>query len=179
MAVKKPIKRKKKGFGIRGQILIIALGLAGVVFLPTSVLLFAGMIPTFVAIMIDNTPNHSKSITVGSINLAGCSPFVFELWTRGHEFETTFSILADPMAIVVMYAAAGVGYIIDWAVVGLVKNVLVTRAEQRKKTIKKVQKELRDRWGKEVTGEYTLDEHGFAIEHPKPPETPEEKSAVG
>jgi len=160
-------KKRKKRLDWRLQVVLIFGALAGIVFLPTTVLLLFGMLPTGVAILVDTTPNKTKSITVGAFNLAGCSPFVFELWTKGHDFDMTFTILSDPMAIVVMYAGAGVGYIIDWAMTGIVATILVQRAESRKKAIKKTQKELYDRWGKEVTGEYTLDEYGFAVQTDK------------
>jgi len=98
------------------------------------------------------------------MNLAGCSPFLLDLWMKGHNFEKSFSILSDPMAVVVMYAAAAVGYLIDWAMVGLIENILYQKGLARQKSIKKTQGDLIERWGPEVTGDVALDEYGFAVE---------------
>ena len=70
------------------------------------------------------------------------------------------------MAIVVMYSAAAIGYLIDWAMTGLVSGILYDRGQKRTVTIQKKQEELVERWGKEVTGTIPLDEYGFPLEEP-------------
>jgi len=137
---------------------------AGIIFLPTSVLLVVGMMPTVVAVFVTSTKKRAKAVTVGAMNLAGCTPFLLDLWMRGHNFETTFEILMNPIAIIVMYAAACIGYLIDWLMVGFVSGVMYQKAEARLEYIAKRQEDLVERWGKEVTGHYVLDEEGFALE---------------
>ena len=151
----KPLKR---------QLFLMSGLLMAIVFLPTTVLLGIGMMPTIAAVFVDRSKRKTKAITVGAMNLAGSMPFVLELWTEGHNFDKAFSIVTDAKAIVVMYAAAAVGYLIDWAMTGIIAGFLLQRGKSRLKAIDKRQAELVDRWGEEVTGEVAVDQYGFALE---------------
>lgn len=156
--------KKKGGMGFKGQIIMIAGIITAVVFLPSTFLLLIGMVPTPFAILVDRTRAKNKVITVGSMNLAGCSPFLFELWTTDHSFERAFDIITDPFAIIVMWSAAAVGYIVNWAMTGIVSATLYQKGLSRQKHIKKRQQELIERWGREVTGELPMDAEGFPVE---------------
>lgn len=162
-------KKRKQSMGWQVRVLMIMGMFLGVVFLPTTVLLMIGMLPSIVAALVDRSKKKTKAVTVGSLNLAGCMPFLLELWENGNSFEYAFDIMTNATAIIVMYSAAAVGYLMDWALSGIVASILYQRGEARKKAIKKRQKELQERWGKEVTGRFPLDEHGFAIEAKSPP----------
>lgn len=157
-------KRKSGKRSWQGQLFLVMGIILGVVFLPSTFLLMVGMVPTPVAAFVDRTRASSKVITVGSMNLAGCSPFLFDLWIQGHDFDTSMKIALNPQAIVVMYAAAGVGYLLDWAMTGLVSGVMVKRGEARARVIREEQAKLVERWGRKVTGELPLDAHGFPLE---------------
>lgn len=134
------------------------------VFLPVAVILFIGLLPTFVAFYADRNKKKIKPITVGAMNIAGCMPFIMELWTTDMSMSKALSIIVDPMAIIVIYSAAGVGYLIDWAVTMLVANFLYQRGGSRKNTIEKRQAELIERWGEEVNGKIPIDHEGFPVE---------------
>lgn len=164
---KKAPKKRRGKKAVKKQMFLVSGLLMAVVFLPTTVLLGVGMMPTFAAALVDRSKRKTKAITVGAMNLAGSVPFMLELWTEGHSFEKAFSIVTDAKAIVVMYAAAAVGYLIDWAMTGIIAGFLLQRGKSRLIAIDKRQKELVDRWGKEVTGEVAVDQYGFAIEKPK------------
>ncbi len=158
---KKSESKKKKTMG--NQLLLICGVLLGAVFMPTSFLLIIGMFPTPFAILVDRTKGKNKVIAVGALNLAGCSPFLLELWTTEHTFERSFEIVTDPFAIIVMWSAAAVGYLVNWAMTGIVAASLYQRGLARQKAIQKKQEELVERWGREVTGEITLNEQGFPL----------------
>jgi hypothetical protein len=165
-------KRKtpaKRTFG--QQLILIFSVLMGAVFMPTTFLLMIGMLPTPFAVLVDRTRGKNKVIAVGALNLAGCAPFLLELWTTEHTFEKSFDIITDPMAIIIMWSAAAVGYLVNWAMTGIVAASLYQRGLARQKLIKKKQDELIERWGKEVTGEMKLNEFGFPAEdlNNKPP----------
>ncbi|MAE50997.1 MAG: hypothetical protein CMH27_04230 [Micavibrio sp.] len=162
MAKKKNKNKKKMGW--RGQILMLSGIMTAAVFLPSTVLLLIGMIPTPFALLTDRTRGKNKVITVGAMNVAGCSPFLFELWTTDHSFVQTMAIVTDPFAIVVMWSSAAVGYIINWAMTGLVTATLYQRGQSRQKAIQKRQQELVERWGQEVTGNLPLDPQGFPVD---------------
>ena len=53
---------------------------ASVLFLPSTMILLAGMMPTIAANVVDKTRQKSRTISVGMMNLAGCMPFLLELW---------------------------------------------------------------------------------------------------
>ncbi len=154
-------KTKKKSFGWKGQILLIGFFLTSLLFSAVAIILIIGMIPTIVAAIVDRTEGHIRTMTVGAINFAGCTPFMIEVFKKGNNIETAVSYIAQPRTIVVMYFAAGMGYLIDWAMTGIVSSIMVQRAKARVKEIQKQQKELTDRWGQEVTGTIPLDEYGF------------------
>lgn len=169
MAKKKKIARGRKNR--KGGIGAQALGLFGfitaVVFMPTTIMLFFGMLPTLVAGLVDRTGKGTKALTVGSMNLAGCTPFLLDLWTKGQTAENALTIISDPRTIIVIYCAAGIGYLIDWAMSGIVATVMIQRSGSRLKDIKKRQAGLVERWGEEVTGKLVLDAYGFPIEKPE------------
>ncbi len=159
----KPRKPKKSLLG-RNAILLFGL-LSAIMFLPTTLVIVVGMLPTPMVAMVERTGKRlAKAVTVGAMNLAGCSLFVVELWSNGQTFDRALSIITDPTAIIVMYGAASAGYVIDWAMTGLVANVMYERGKKRQKDILLEQEALVERWGREVKGEDVLDEDGFAIE---------------
>lgn len=163
----KSVKRPSKGMSSNGTIFLAAGVLLAVVFLPTTLFLSVAMLPTAVAFLTDRLKRKTKAITVGAMNLAGSLPFMLELWMHGHSFDKAFSIVVDLKSMIVVYAAAAVGYLIDWSMTGIVANILVQRGRARKKAIKKRQQELVKRWGVEVTGEVPMDPQGFKLESAK------------
>ena len=154
---------KKKG-GMKVQVFLILGLLIAILFLPTTFMLLIGMAPTLVALLVDRAKRKTKAVTIGAMNLAGAMPFVLELWFEGNNFEKAFELVMDPEHIIIMFLAAAVGYLINWSMTGLVATFLLQRGKSRVKAIEKRQKELVERWGKEVTNEVPVDEYGFAIE---------------
>ncbi len=161
----KPAKRKNTR-SAKVSIFMIAIVIMGAVFMPSAVVLGVGMMPTLVALLTGTRRARTKVVTVGALNLAGCVPFLFKLWGDGHEFDNAVRIVSDPQAVIVMYAAAGAGYMIDWSLSAAVAAILYQRGLARQEAIRKRQEELTLRWGPEVTGELPLDHHGFAIQTP-------------
>ncbi len=161
MTVKKKSKGKKRG---HGRLFSSLAFIMAVIFFPTTLVLSFGLLPTPAAGLISRDKKKSRVITVGAMNMAGCMPFLLDLWKNGNSLSYALEILSTPSSIIVMYAAAGVGYLIDWAMTGLVAVMLFERGKARKKEILKQQKELIERWGKGVTGELALDAEGFPVE---------------
>ena len=63
-----------------------------------------------------------------------------------------------------MYTAAAGGYVIDWAVTGVVSVFMAERGRARIQDINKAHEALKERWGHEVAGNIRLDAEGFPIE---------------
>lgn len=159
----KPKKKSRARAGFRAQVMFIFLVIAAAVFMPTSVMLCIGMMPTLVANLIDRSRRKSKVLTVGAMNLAGCTPFLLQLWYSEHTLERSLELVLNPLTIVVMYVAAAIGYLVDWAVTGFVAGLLYQKGLARQKDIINLQEALVRRWGPEVTGEIPLDNQGFAV----------------
>lgn len=163
MAGDKKQKSKKKGKSWSSQILLVFALLTMVIFMPTTILLLFGMLPTVVAAVVDRK-GGTRAITVGSMNLAGCIPFLLDLWTSGHTAANAVSLITNPSTIVVMYAAAAIGYMIDWALSGIIATIMIQRTTARLEAIRKRQDELIERWGPEVTGDIPVDPDGFPLD---------------
>jgi hypothetical protein len=146
--------------------------IAAAVFLPTTVLLGVAMLPAIVAAIADRNRYKLKALTIGAMNLAGCTPFLISLWAHDNTITGAVTLVANPQTLVVVWMAASVGYLIDWSMSGIVSTVMTQRAGGRLKEIQKRQGELVQRWGDEVTGDIPLDRYGFRIERPDDDETP-------
>lgn len=154
-------KKKKKFNSWTAQIFIIMGFILCVMFSSLAVVLVIGMIPSIVSFIVDSTKGKMRAITVSCVNFAGCTPFMIEVFKKGGGMETAISYILEPRTIVVMYMAAAMGYLIDWAMTGLVSSIVVQKAKRRMKDVQNQQKDLVERWGVEVTGTVPLDEYGF------------------
>jgi len=155
--------KKKRKLEWQFQILLIGVMILGVIFLPTTVMLMVGMLPTIVLALIDNTKGRVKTMTVGAMNLAGCTPFIIEMWMTSHTMQTSIDFITTPRTIVVIYFSAAIGYMIDWALTGIVSTIMYEKGKIRLDQIEKEQDHLVERWGLEVTGKMPMDAYGFAI----------------
>jgi hypothetical protein len=149
---------------LRKRLTLSVVVIAAALFLPTSMLLAIGMLPTAVMFVVDRTREKMRVLTVGAMNLAGCMPFVMDLWQHDHTIHTSLSYVSQPRTIVVMYFAAAIGYMIEWIVTALVASMAVQKAKARITAIEKRHAELQARWGNEVDGMTALDDEGFPIE---------------
>lgn len=150
--------------GWRKQVGVTLLLASAALFLPTTLMLSIGMLPTWVMLFVDRTRERLRALTVGAMNLAGCMPFIMELWERGQTVPMALSYLTQPRTIVVMYFAAAIGYMIEWAVTGLVASMAVQKAKARINSIEKRSADMEERWGAEVNGTMQLDDEGFPID---------------
>ena len=163
---KKAGKKQKSSW--RVNLFLAVLFFMGLMFMSSALILFIGLLPMIVAFFTDRNTKKTRAVTVGAMNLAGCAPFILELWTTEPTMDKAVSIIADPMAIIVMYSAAGVGYIIDWALTKITSNLMYQRGTSRVKDIEKRQQELIERWGEEVNGKIPLDHEGFPVSDAPP-----------
>ncbi len=149
---KKPKVKKKGGFGFKGRLFFIALVLMSITFLPTTMLLFFGMLPSLVAFFVNARGMSARASTISAMNLAGCVPFVFKLWDTGNDFEASIDILTNTQTLMVIYTAAAFGYMIDWVVTGLVSSYMYQKGVLRMKAIRKRQEVLVGLWGEGLSG---------------------------
>jgi len=156
-AKKKAGKKKGAGLSMMGRLILIVTTLLGIIFLPTSMLLFVGMFPSFIAFI--TRGRGARASTVTAMNLAGCIPFIFKLWGGENDFDTSFRIITDPQSISIIYTAAAFGYLINWVVTGFVSSFLYQKGMSRMKSIKARQAVLVEQWGDNVSGKQSLNDN--------------------
>jgi hypothetical protein len=165
---KKEKKAKKKGgISLQAWILILGTLATGLVFIPSTLLLGVGMLPTIIAMVIVRKRYKNKVITIGSMNFAGCFPYLLGVWQSSDRMGAALSALSEPMTIVVMYSAAGAGYLLNWGVTNGVRRLMLVGAEKKLKNIDKEKEKLEKRWGRKVRGDIILDVNGFPVEQRK------------
>ena len=147
---KKNKKGKKKAITMKGRMLLVLIILLGMAFLPTSMLLFVGMLPSLASMFLNPMGVGARPATVSAMNLAGVIPFILKLWSTENDFQTSFEMVTDPQVIVIIYTAAAFGYLIDWLVSNLVASFLYQKGINRMKQIKKRQEYLVSQWGEGV-----------------------------
>ena len=118
--------------------------------LPSLIVLTVGLLPTGVAFIVDRSDQKTGTFCVGGINLCGVSPFVMKLWTDEHTTSAATEIISDVLSLLVMYAAAGFGWIIFLAIPPVVATFLSVIAQTRVKALRASQQEIVNEWGPEV-----------------------------
>ena len=153
-------KLAKTSSGARKSFVILPLVcLMALILLPTTVLLVVGMLPTLIAGFFSLARNNLRVLTVGAMNAASCMPFLLQLWLssggtgEGHTFQHAVQIVSNPVTIVIMYGGALAGYLIEWAIGGIVSALMHQKGIARQKYITRRQGELVAKWGKEVVSE--------------------------
>lgn len=169
-----PSAPTKSGGRLDWRLFLLAVaGLAcALAFLPSSLLLFFGLMPTFAALLVDPTPDRIKTMTVACMNVAGIVPFLLELWTSGQaqDIMKAFEIIARAETLITMYGAAAGGYLLFYGVTSLVATVMLNNGRGRLEAVSKRMIELERKWGREVTGQIPLDDRGFPIDEFAPQE---------
>lgn len=161
---KKKVKSGKIKVSFKGFILLLCVVVSMILFLPSTFLVVIGMLPTFAAALIDKDPAKNKTFTIGAMNFAGCFPYLMGLWTVSNTMEKAMDYIANSETIIVMYGAAALGYLINWLITMGVASLIIKKSKMRIKKIEDEKEALEKRWGKEVNGQYTLDEHGFPLD---------------
>jgi len=161
---KKNKNKKRHKLGLKGQILLAMAIVTATIFIASAVFLMIAMVPTFVSLIVDRSKERLKSYTVGFLNFAGAFPFLLDIITTNHTIDYALIIATQPLTIAIIYAAAATGHLINWAVVGIIANILVQKGQKRLSVIMKRKATLKERWGEEVTGELELDADGFPLE---------------
>lgn len=159
---KKPAKKSGGGGGLITFLVLAAP--AGLFAMPTALLFAVGMIPSFVAYIIDRDPDKTAPMTVAPLNICGVLPFAMDLWKHQHTVQAATHAMGDPLTWLVMYGAAGIGWALYFLVPPIVTNFEVMRAESRIETLNGKKKDLIEEWGPDValTDEALVEKHKAA-----------------
>ena len=118
--------------------------------LPSLIVFTVGLLPTGVAFIVDRSDQKTGTFCVGGMNLCGVVPYVMKLWTGKHTTSAATEIISDVLSLLVMYAAAGFGWIIFLAIPPVVATFLSVVAQTRVKALRASQQEIVNEWGPEV-----------------------------
>ncbi|MBO0333442.1 hypothetical protein J0X12_07450 [Sneathiella sp. CAU 1612] len=126
---------------------ILILSGLGIVFIPpTMLVLIAGMIPSFVALLL-NTDRTAGLAAMLAFNLAGVIPVIGILWERGQTFHEAFRILSDVYMWLAMLGGAGIAVFLAWAIPIVVFAAYDLQAKATLVRLQKQRSKLIEEWG--------------------------------
>lgn len=136
----------------RGSPILLALMLVGLIFaaLPTATLLVVGMVPTLVALIVDVTPGRYLARCVAGMNFAGLTPFLHQLWSRGHTMSLALDIVTDVFAWFAIYGASAIGWLLFLGLPGAVSMARMLNGKRRIYMLREKQKLLINEWGDSI-----------------------------
>ena len=136
----------------RSVIAWVAAPLVGIAFFPTILLLVIGMAPSIVALIIDKRPRKVTARAIGYLNFAGALPYALKLWTGQNTISGVMELVLEPTALMIMYSAAAVGWILNIVMPPIMTAYLAVRHESKIRSIGSRQESLLKEWGSEVKG---------------------------
>jgi hypothetical protein len=118
--------------------------------LPIMMVLGFGMVPTIVAYLIDRSTRKYAAICVGGMNFCGLLDIIWELWAGPNTPGDAMDLLTDPFNLLMVFGAAGFGWLLYMSLPPVVGAVLQVLAEQRMNTCRDIQADLIKKWGEDV-----------------------------
>ncbi len=144
-------KGQKKGDGYNIVALVLILLVAMMAFaLPSFIILFGGMTPTWIAFIVDDRRMPYRLNTIGACNLAGVIPFLGSLWLSGHELSHAFMMLTDPIVWATMFLGATTGMGALWVGPHIAAMIYNTRAIKQRRDIELNRRALIEEWGVDI-----------------------------
>jgi len=129
-----------------GLVLVVML----IISLPTVFMVFLGLLPTFVAAIIDRVEGKYATFCVFGMNFSGLFPYLMEIWFKNHSFDAATTIMADPFNLIVIYGAAGFGWMLFMALPPVVTTFLSVMSQRRVAILKENQRTIIEEWGEGV-----------------------------
>lgn len=147
-AENKTQKRSAKKGGVANGIGMLVMGVPLVIlFLPTVVLLALAMLPTVVAFVAERGKYRYGFICIGGFNFAGVSPYLLNMWFERHDITMALDTLSDVFALMLIYGAAGFGWVLYAVTPTLVGSFLSLTSSRRVAKLRADQRKLVEQWG--------------------------------
>ena len=115
--------------------------------LPSVMVIVFALLPTFVAFIVDRTPEKNALFCVGSLNLCGVLPYLIDLWTGDNSMDAAILILTDVFSLVVMYGASAFGWMIFQSLPPIIATFITVLAQSRITSLRSTQRKLIEEWG--------------------------------
>jgi hypothetical protein len=151
--VKNSQAAKKSGPFKQSQLtLCLAVGFVVMVImsLPTVMVIVFALLPTFVAFIVDRTPEKNAVFCVGSLNMCGVLPYLIDLWTGHNSMDAAILILTDVFSLVVIYGASAFGWMIFQSLPPIVATFITILAQSRISSLRSAQRKFIEEWGSDV-----------------------------
>jgi uncharacterized membrane protein (GlpM family) len=132
------------------MLLVFPLFIGGILFMPTSALIIAGMLPTMACLLIDRDAQRYTTITVGLMNAAGVIPYLVQLWMLGESMDHMMTIIANPIAWLTMYGAATVGWFLFFTVPHVVQTLINQKIKLKIISLDHKQTAMVREWGEDI-----------------------------
>lgn len=140
--------------GFKPWLLVAPILIVAVVFISTSIVVTAGMLPTIVARVVDTSPGKRLTITVGAMNLVGCLYFINLISSMAGGISDAPVVLSNSFGWLCALVGAGMGWIIFGAMPVIVGQLARTQTAIRTRRVTGDQDRLVKEWGESVRGVY-------------------------
>ena len=87
------------------------------------------------------------------LNFSGVAPYALDLWATNQSVDAAMTTVLDPTALMVIWGASGIGWIIFLAMPPVVATFLNMMAQRRVAELRDSQKKLLDAWGDQLIHE--------------------------
>jgi hypothetical protein len=142
--------RRKTAIELRAVMYLFLLAVILLAALPSAIVLAVGIVPTIVALIVDLTPGRYLTRCVVGLNVAGVSPFIHSLWTKGNDISTAISIISDTFAWLVIYGASAIGWLLFLGLPGAVAVFQTLNSKRQVYLLQDRQKNLLEEWGDSI-----------------------------
>jgi hypothetical protein len=131
----------------RGALPLITLIVGALTILPTTVVVTFGLIPSLVALVVDESRQRYLFRSVLGMNLAALWPFLERLWMNGNDLRTAMNIVSDVYTWAAIYGAAGLGWMMFLGLPSMMESYKQFVAARRIQKLNEAQEKLIEEWG--------------------------------
>lgn len=135
----------------RGVWFVIGLMTLAIISLPTVLLIFFGLMPSIVALVIDRTEGRYATFCVLGMNLSGLFPFLTEVWFQVHTTDMAIRIMTNVFNLLIIYGSAGFGWMLYMVLPPVITTFLSAMSQRRVAVLRENQARIIEEWGEGVT----------------------------
>lgn len=130
---------------------VIGLMTLAYISLPTVVLIFFGLMPSIVALVIDRTEGRYATFCVLGMNFSGLFPFLTDVWFQVHTTDMAIRTMTNVFNLLIIYGSAGFGWVLYMALPPVITTFLSAMSQRRVAELREKQAQIIEEWGESVT----------------------------
>ena len=131
--------------------MVIGLMTLAIISLPTLLLIFFGLMPSIVALVIDRTEGRYATFCVLGMNFSGLFPFLTDVWFQVHTTDMAIQIMTNVFNLLIIYGSAGFGWMLYMALPPVITTFLSAMSQRRVAVLREKQAQIIEEWGESVT----------------------------